>query len=721
MIHRTQYSPSIRQRSRLTSLLVLLFCSQLNAVGDNDDSDLCSYLCADEPKVALQAADNQQAADNKAADNKAPDNKAADNKAADNKAADNKTPDNKTPDDKAPDDKAPDDKAADDKAPDNKAQLLAEVAKLDARIQNIHQKEAAVQAEILRTRKEATDLERQWQVVRRQLEQIQTNQKKLKVQLKMQMEQLTQATATKEKTALSAQEAAKVAEQAREQAEIALKLAHEAAQLAEAAVKPIAETERQLATVVKQTGPAADAAAKAESEAGDVTKAIQLLGERIREYEQQRANDDREIEVLLRKAGEWVSFSEQIAPIFHKRCLNCHNARNAKGRLNMQSYTSLMSTGASGAAVEPGDPESSLLCQLVSQEAMPADADPLPETEIDLIRSWIERGARLDSAADPDAPLIRIMPRAPQPIPPEVYLAEVPVTALAMHSDSRQLASSGYHEVLLWSLADATLVRRITNIAERVYDIDFHPDGEQVAVASGTPGQIGEVKIFDVNSGELRTHVTVAEDSIFSVAFSPDGRRLAASGADGCVTMFHLADEAKEPLTIWNPHADWVNSVAWSPDGRWLVTASRDKTVKVLDAQTGQPVISFGEHENNVVQAMFVAEGKQVVSIGGDQKLRQWSVADGKQIRKVEFSVPLSQLEPFGTGSVATACTDGTVRVYNLASGEREHKLATTSDWLSSLIIASDLKTVITGDHAGQITLRKLDDAEAGSTWLAAP
>ncbi len=48
------------------------------------------------------------------------------------------------------------------------------------------------------------------------------------------------------------------------------------------------------------------------------------------------------VETTLTEMGQWVSFSREVAHIFHKRCVACHNARMAKGRLNMESFAALM-------------------------------------------------------------------------------------------------------------------------------------------------------------------------------------------------------------------------------------------------------------------------------------------------------------------------------------------------------------------------------------------
>ena len=73
------------------------------------------------------------------------------------------------------------------------------------------------------------------------------------------------------------------------------------------------------------------------------------------------------------------------------------------------------------------------------------------------------------------------------------------------------------------------------------------------------------------------------------MAFSPDGTRIVSGSADKTVRVWD-ADTGQpigQPLT---GHTDAVRSVAFSPDGKRIVSGSADKTVRVWDADTGQPI-----------------------------------------------------------------------------------------------------------------------------------
>lgn len=91
----------------------------------------------------------------------------------------------------------------------------------------------------------------------------------------------------------------------------------------------------------------------------------------------------------------------------------------------------------------------------------------------------------------------------------------------------RKPASSGYHEVLVWNTADGTLIRRISNVAERIYDLEFSADGTSLAVAAGTPGQLGELKLFSAADGSLIRTLVRSRDAVFALSYSPNGQLIA--------------------------------------------------------------------------------------------------------------------------------------------------------------------------------------------------
>src|SRR5262245_36327505 len=81
-------------------------------------------------------------------------------------------------------------------------------------------------------------------------------------------------------------------------------------------------------------------------------------------------------------------FDQVIAPLLASRCLNCHSGADPKGKLDLTSFERVKTGGDSGAALVPGDVESSLLWQKVRDDEMPPE-HPLSAPERQILRNWI--------------------------------------------------------------------------------------------------------------------------------------------------------------------------------------------------------------------------------------------------------------------------------------------------------------------------------------------
>ena len=85
-----------------------------------------------------------------------------------------------------------------------------------------------------------------------------------------------------------------------------------------------------------------------------------------------------------------LTYVDSIGPLLEANCSSCHG-EGALAGLNVTSYTTLMQGGQSGAVIEPGDAEASLIVQKISGET-PHFAQ-LSAEELDFLRQWVEAGA----------------------------------------------------------------------------------------------------------------------------------------------------------------------------------------------------------------------------------------------------------------------------------------------------------------------------------------
>ncbi len=409
-----------------------------------------------------------------------------------------------------------------------------------------------------------------------------------------------------------------------------------------------------------------------------------------------------------------VSFREQVAPILVRRCLTCHGEQKFKGEYQLHTFESLMKAGESGdPSVAPGKPEDSNLLQLISEGEMPKDADPLSKDEIERIKNWIAAGAKFDGD-DPKADLVSTVVWT-HPDPPESYPRPFPITALAFRPDGKELAVGGFHEITIWNAEDGTLARRITNIAERTYALQYNKDGSQLAAASGTPAQLGEVKLFDPADGTLIRHFGSMTDCAFDVAYSADGQRLAACGADHQVRVFDVAT-GKQELVI-KDHSDWVMGVAFSPDGGKLASASCDKTCKVFDAKTGELTLTYPDHAEPVYDIAFSDDGSRVISCGGDNRIRVWHSTDqgyeDKEMKKKKRE-HIADISGFGgavfamvvaQGQVFACSEDTTARQFDAEKRNQIRQFSGHEEWLYAIALNQQVHRLATAGLDGEVRI----------------
>ncbi len=100
-------------------------------------------------------------------------------------------------------------------------------------------------------------------------------------------------------------------------------------------------------------------------------------------------------------AIEPASFEREVMPLLEKRCNKCHYPQEQRGGLDLTRLDTMRRGGDDlGPGFIAGKPDESPLIQVLTgakEPTMPKKAEKLAAAEIDLLRRWIEEGAKDDS------------------------------------------------------------------------------------------------------------------------------------------------------------------------------------------------------------------------------------------------------------------------------------------------------------------------------------
>jgi Planctomycete cytochrome C len=102
-------------------------------------------------------------------------------------------------------------------------------------------------------------------------------------------------------------------------------------------------------------------------------------------------------------AAPEMSFKNDVTPIIHDYCLNCHQPGGKgfeKSGLDMRSYSSLMKGTKFGSVIKPGDGFTSIFIQVIEGRVHASIKMPygmsggLAKENISVLKKWVEQGAK---------------------------------------------------------------------------------------------------------------------------------------------------------------------------------------------------------------------------------------------------------------------------------------------------------------------------------------
>jgi WD40 repeat protein len=162
------------------------------------------------------------------------------------------------------------------------------------------------------------------------------------------------------------------------------------------------------------------------------------------------------------------------------------------------------------------------------------------------------------------------------------------------------------------------------------------------------------------------------DSDINRVSFNPDGKILATASRDKTIKLWNV-ETGKEIYTL-SGHSDSISSLSFSTDGKTLATGSDDKTIKLWDVDTGKERRTLTCHSKSVDSVSFSPDGKTLATGSDDKTIKLWDVDTGTEIRSFLKNDKTSWRVRFNKDGVLFAIgfveDSATIAIWNLRTGQ---------------------------------------------------
>ncbi len=268
-----------------------------------------------------------------------------------------------------------------------------------------------------------------------------------------------------------------------------------------------------------------------------------------------------------------------------------------------------------------------------------------------------------------------------------------PITAMVWDDNGGRILAISDSQVL--ALDPETQVTRplFTAGMEKILTLALAPNGLELLVAGGDPGQVGVMEQRAWPSGDLINSWSDREDVVTHVEYASDGKRWLEAGWDGRVNIRRRDGSVEQ---CFSGHSRSVLTAEFLDASQLVASAGVDPSIKIWESSSGQLVRSMDNHVDQVI-AMVASEDPSdpsqpfLISASRDGTVRLWKPGIGRLIRFAKLESAPTHLCTLRSGlQVAVATAERAIVRIDMESLEMRSLLPASEARIEAMLLQPD-------------------------------
>jgi hypothetical protein len=291
--------------------------------------------------------------------------------------------------------------------------------------------------------------------------------------------------------------------------------------------------------------------------------------------------------------------------------------------------------------------------------------------------------------------------------------------SVAIAGSALGLSTGADRWVRVWDLASGKEVQRFDGHASFVYSVAVSPNGRLALSGSGRPLWADKelvnwsVCLWEIESGRELRRLEGRGAAVTGLAFSRDGKRALLGGYEGTLILMDL-ETWQEIKRISVPPGLW--SVDFSPDGTRALTAGgheNEAVIRLWNLADGKEIQRYTGHKFGAWQAVFLSDGRSLLSAGQDETIRHWDTESGRQLAMLRHQGQVTRVAVTADGRYVLAgawVSEGkhNLRLYDLREAKEIHVFQGHRASLNGVALSADGRLGMVAGNDGSVGVWKM-------------